>query len=378
MYSQRCEIQELEANLNMKKLLGAVLALMLLCMATAFADVQAGDTVTVNFTCISEKGCAAMINVVYDSNVLEYVSATGGNSHSANRFAIMNIGGSGFNTTVTYTFQVKAGAAAGTYHISAVVSECSDLNENPVNATVTGGTSITIAGSGCQHKDTMVIKGKAATCIEAGATEKTLCIACGKIVKPAVTLPATGHTVSTTLLPVSETVIGQELAVRFTYECGDVENAAIVWKMDGESGELVSSGIAADDALTWESVMKFSKPGAFTINVRVWDTTLLQDVVVIAHNDEVSELPEDLVDILDEAFVDVDVIEFVLPEGVQTIGNRAFADNEQLVLVNIPDSVTAIADNAFDGCEALTLVVGEENTYVQEYAEAHEINYVIW
>ena len=42
----------------------------------------------------------------------------------------------------------------------------------------------------------------------------------------------------------------------------------------------------------------------------------------------------------------------------------------------IPDSVTAIADSAFDGCDALVITCIEDS-YAHQYALAHDIPYVL-
>lgn len=49
--------------------------------------------------------------------------------------------------------------------------------------------------------------------------------------------------------------------------------------------------------------------------------------------------------------------EFIIPDGVTSIGDYAFRDCENLTNVVIPDSVTSIGDYAFAGCKNLTNVV---------------------
>lgn len=50
-----------------------------------------------------------------------------------------------------------------------------------------------------------------------------------------------------------------------------------------------------------------------------------------------------------------DRAEFSVPNGVETIGDRAFNDCARLKKISFPDSVTTIYANAFSGCESFTL-----------------------
>lgn len=61
-------------------------------------------------------------------------------------------------------------------------------------------------------------------------------------------------------------------------------------------------------------------------------------------------LPEHLTAIEEEAFLNLDMVEVVIPDGVTGIGKRAFAVCLDLVYVFIPDSVLEIASDAFEQC----------------------------
>lgn len=50
------------------------------------------------------------------------------------------------------------------------------------------------------------------------------------------------------------------------------------------------------------------------------------------------------------------VTELIIPDGVTSIGNRAFSGCKSLTKITIPDSVTSIGSYAFDGCSNLTEV----------------------
>ena len=51
----------------------------------------------------------------------------------------------------------------------------------------------------------------------------------------------------------------------------------------------------------------------------------------------------------------------VIPEGVTSIGYRAFYYCSSLTSIVIPESVTSIGDSAFYGCSSLSSVVIPEN-----------------
>lgn len=51
-----------------------------------------------------------------------------------------------------------------------------------------------------------------------------------------------------------------------------------------------------------------------------------------------------------------DLTEFIIPDGITSIGDSAFAYCKNLTKITIPDSVTSIGDRAFNDCESLTSI----------------------
>lgn len=81
-------------------------------------------------------------------------------------------------------------------------------------------------------------------------------------------------------------------------------------------------------------------------------------------------LPGSLKIIEAEAFLgNLSANNVIVPEGVEEIHSKAFA-NAQLTLVELPQSVTFIAEDAFDHCEALS-IVALEDSYAYDWAIAH-------
>ncbi len=80
-------------------------------------------------------------------------------------------------------------------------------------------------------------------------------------------------------------------------------------------------------------------------------------------------LPVGLKKIESEAFAgDQSLDEVILPEGVATIGAKAFAGSS-LRKINLPASLTAIADDAFD--PSYLHVRAEEGSYAYYWATDH-------
>lgn len=98
--------------------------------------------------------------------------------------------------------------------------------------------------------------------------------------------------------------------------------------------------------------------GVVRITAR-YDEDTAAECTVVVNAEEVLYLPADTVEIQDEAFANIASGMIELPEGVVTIGSRAFADNENLLLVSLPDSLETIAENAFSGSENVTLLCSE-------------------
>jgi len=94
---------------------------------------------------------------------------------------------------------------------------------------------------------------------------------------------------------------------------------------------------------------------------------------VIVHAENCLVLPENLTELKKESFSGVNAVEVVLPEGIQLIGAGAFADCEELLLVNIPDGVENIHESAFPVGTSLTIIC-RENSAGAAYAQEQGIN----
>ena len=85
------------------------------------------------------------------------------------------------------------------------------------------------------------------------------------------------------------------------------------------------------------------------------------------------KLPSGLTEISDQAFMnDKALDEVVLPDGIKTIGSKAFA-NSSLKKINLPDSITSIAEDAFDGTRVY--VVAPAGSYALKWARELKLDY---
>lgn len=104
----------------------------------------------------------------------------------------------------------------------------------------------------------------------------------------------------------------------------------------------------------------------------VCGAVLAEPEVIPVFDGKVMKLPAALKSVQRETFLNLPAECFVLPDGCLVIGEKAFADCKMLKLVEIPASVVAIADDAFEGCENV-LIVTPEGSAAERYAQRHGI-----
>lgn len=75
-------------------------------------------------------------------------------------------------------------------------------------------------------------------------------------------------------------------------------------------------------------------------------------------------LPSALTTIEAEAFTGDSAAQYVALPDVTDIGNRAFADDTNLMLVNIPSTVTSFGENIFSGSDSVVAVIDNNDTAV--------------
>ena len=139
--------------------------------------------------------------------------------------------------------------------------------------------------------------------------------------------------------------------------------------------ELVWSSLNPSVAIVDENgAVTGIAPGIADIAVAFDGKTAVCKVIVLP--EEVLRIPENTIDVDAQAFENVGAQMIVLSEGVLNIGEKAFANNAQLCLINLPDSIQTIAENAFEGTEAVTILC-RAGSVAESFAQTKGVAYVI-
>lgn len=83
-----------------------------------------------------------------------------------------------------------------------------------------------------------------------------------------------------------------------------------------------------------------------------------------------ARLPASVTVIEDEAFEGTALVKVELPESVETIGERAFANISTLCKIRIPVTTSYIASSAFEGSNR-TIITAPGNSYARTWAKEH-------
>ena len=109
--------------------------------------------------------------------------------------------------------------------------------------------------------------------------------------------------------------------------------------------------------------MKIDRPAGLYLNEMFisWDMLVGQKLVVVTEN-SITKCFRRLFGTL------------VLPDGITSIGEKAFDGCENLTAIEIPQSVTCIGRMAFSWCYSLTDVVFEDNSKLQKISDHAFVN----
>ena len=114
-----------------------------------------------------------------------------------------------------------------------------------------------------------------------------------------------------------------------------------------------------------------------TINAAIaqycYDRNIAYDLTV--DFESVMKLPAALIEVKEEAFFEINAERIDLPATVQSIGNKAFAEDPSLLLITIPGADVAIAEDAFENSEKVTIMAPSGGT-VKQFAESCSIPFI--
>ena len=170
---------------------------------------------------------------------------------------------------------------------------------------------------------------------------------------------------------------GQAIDLELHYETGEASPGSYLMRLSSivydEAGEAVSYSIYMADGEYWEVEVKEAVPASATIDGITYTTDpATQTATVTGYEGEpvdVAILASVAIDgadypvtaIGDNAFQGCSSLTSItLPEGLQNIGNRAFTLCTSLEAIELPASLSAIGYRAFSSCESLRSIAVPE------------------
>ncbi len=138
-------------------------------------------------------------------------------------------------------------------------------------------------------------------------------------------------------------------------------NDFIIYKRYFYAFGLNQAGLSIDGGVLDAYVAYNTSDYYFTVTINGWkmaETGTLQ-------------LPEDLTEIQDYAFMGTDATTAIVPSSCTAIGIGAF-QNSSLRWIEIPNVLTSIGTNAFSGCTPL-VIVAPDNSAAAAYADTNNI-----
>ena len=89
-----------------------------------------------------------------------------------------------------------------------------------------------------------------------------------------------------------------------------------------------------------------------------------------------NSLPASLIEIGESAFEGTALSNISLPDNIETIEDRAFAENDQMFAISIPKTVESIGREAFTDNKKL-IIQTETGTYAKYWAQRQGVPYVV-
>lgn len=154
-----------------------------------------------------------------------------------------------------------------------------------------------------------------------------------------------------------------QLTANVTAKTQSFVNKLVTFTSDNES-------VARADA---NGMVTAVSPGTATVTATASSGVTAECIVTVREPTRLV-LPASLTVIEDEAFSGADFEMVVMPETMTSIGKRAFAECDRLVVVQMFDNIITIAEDAFEGCKNVTFICNP-GTKAAAYAAEHNISY---
>lgn len=156
-------------------------------------------------------------------------------------------------------------------------------------------------------------------------------------------------------------------------DCAQQLTATVTTRTATYTNKLVTftssnTGVATVDA---NGLVVITAPGTATITATA-ASGCKASCTITARTCTTVTLPSSLKTITENSLANIGAQAVVIPYGCTTIAAGAFANNEKLMLVYMPDSITSIAETAFSGCPNVQFLCTSNNA-AAHFAQANGI-----
>ena len=148
--------------------------------------------------------------------------------------------------------------------------------------------------------------------------------------------------------------------------------------LSAENGEYLTSFTSSDEAVArvlpngWIEAV-----GTGTATVLVETSAGRQASAAVSVREmSLAELPENVKIVEENAFRGVNIERVIVPYGAEEIHDYAFAENENLQYISIPDSAQVIAENAFFG-DSNICILCNKGSFAEQWAIEHGITHML-
>ena len=217
---------------------------------------------------------------------------------------------------------------------------CTEMGQTTYTSAAFGNTSFkvqskTLTNIAATGHTTVIDPAVPATCTEAGLTEGSHCEVCGTTLTAQKVVPATGHNWGEAIYSwhgSSNSITAKRVCI--------TDPTHIETETVSVSKSIFSPTETTEGNFSYTSA-SFQNPS--------FSTQSRSGIIPALNTMNVLRLPADLMNIEAEALSQLACQAVIVPRSCASIGSRAFAHNNTLLYVRIPNAC-AVANDAFEGC----------------------------